>query len=129
MPDPKKKMMKKTMSPMIPQSGRDIPLPETGKNALKKTKLPKGMATPEQIKLGYNAAGGYGQATNKLQKQKRELDYIKMKSKALNPAREHVWGQAEKAQNYLYRDKKPGADGKKMSPYSVGTNSWLRGRR
>jgi len=52
-----------------------------------------------------------------------------MKTKALGPAREHVWGQAEKAQNYLYRDKKPGADGKKMSPYSVGTNSWLRGRR
>ena len=32
MPDPKKKMMKKTVSPMTPQSGRDIPLPATDWN-------------------------------------------------------------------------------------------------
>ena len=32
MPDPKKKMMKKTVSPMAPQSGRDVPLPATDWN-------------------------------------------------------------------------------------------------
>ena len=116
MPDPKKKSS--------PSRGRDIPLPETGKNAF----LPKGMATPEQIKLGYNAAGGYAQGRSELHKQKRERDYSAMKSKALNPAREHMYQQAEKAQNYLYRDHRPGQEGK-MSPRSVGTNHWLRGRR
>jgi len=32
MPDPKTKMMKKTVSPMTPQSGRDVPLPSTDWN-------------------------------------------------------------------------------------------------
>ena len=101
---------------------------KVNKNPKKKTNLPKGMATPEQIKLGYNAAGGYAQGRNQAHKQKRELDYIKMKSNSLKPAGEHMYQQAKKAQNYLYRDHRPGQE-EKMSPRSVGTNHWLRGRR